>query len=49
MKPVKSKKKQYELAEAGNLWFVQDGKYQLANIGMVIALHGKMIFYKKVR
>lgn len=49
MKAVKSKKKQYELAKVGNLWFVQDGKYRLANVGMVVTLHGTMNFYEKVR
>jgi hypothetical protein len=47
MVTVKTKKKQYELAEQGLLYFIQDGHYVKANVGIVITQHGKLTFYRK--
>ncbi len=48
MRTIKSKAKQFELAEQGLLFYVDSGRYVVANIGIVIAQHGKMTFYAKV-
>ena len=49
MRAVKSKAKQYELAQAGLLFYVDNGRYAKANVGVVISMHGKMTFYARVR
>jgi len=47
MRTIKSKAKQFELAEKGLLYYIDNGRYVRANVGIVIAQHGKMTFYAK--
>lgn len=47
MRTIKSKAKQFELAEKGLLYFIDDGRYVKANIGIVISQHGKLTFYAR--
>lgn len=47
MRTIKSKAKQFELAEKGLLLYIDSatGRYERANVGIVIAQHGKLTFY----
>lgn len=45
MRTIKSKAKQFELASQGLLYFIDNGRYVQANVGIVIAQHGKLTFY----
>lgn len=47
MRQVKSKKKAYELALIGRLFYIENHRYNLANIGMVISKFEKIKFYYK--
>jgi hypothetical protein len=49
MRTIKSKAKQFELAEKGLLFFIENGRYVRANVGTVISQHGILTFYAKAR
>lgn len=48
MRQVKTKKKAFELASEGRLFYIEDGvRYRKANIGLVISSFDKMKFFYK--
>lgn len=47
MRQVKSKKKAYELAQINKLFYIENCRYSLANIGMVISMFENIKFYYK--
>jgi hypothetical protein len=47
MRAVKTKAKQMEMAAAGNLWFVDGGKYSRVTVQMVDESDGSVTFYAR--
>lgn len=50
MRQVKSKKKAFELASDGKLFYISEGvKYERASIGLVISSFDKMKFFYRTK
>lgn len=47
MQTIKTKKKAFELAQDGKLFFIDNGRYVAANIGLVISKFGELVFYAR--